>query len=208
MPVIALRTMSPSQVRKSIGQFGLSYVGDWNSWLTETEKTRPLSLGPILRRWQATRPHKMRRCRGEALHTPPYMEDLYREALPALRRLNGVDVSTFHKIRSSQENGLRQLWKTFEKLPLNAKASCVGITKAIMLLTDGRIGPALDSVVRKNIEITKPETADEWIQTLRFVAEDILAFENRWGVRLKAVVPQHFRHIECGRLYDMILGPQ
>ena len=77
-----------------------------------------------------------------------------------------------------------------------------------MLLTDGRIGPALDSEVRKNAGIKKPQSAETWIEILYDVAEDIAAFEQSYGVRLPWLAPEGFRHLEYGRLYDMALGPQ
>ena len=53
--------------------------------------------------------------------------------------------------------------RRLESYKANGTASCVGITKAVMLLTDGRIGPALDSQVRLNLGVAKPINAEEWI---------------------------------------------
>lgn len=85
-------------------------------------------------------------------------------------------------------------------------ASCVGISKAVLLLTDGRIGPALDSQVRTWLGISKPKTAAAWIGVLEGVSEDIAEFEARNGP-LRDAVPARFAHLAYGRLYDMAFGP-
>ena len=106
-----------------------------------------------------------------------------------------------------QINALHGLWATFSKLPQKGSASCVGITKAIMLLTNGRIGPAFDSIVRKKLGLKDHlRSSEEWIGVLRGISEDILAFEKLHG-RLADIVPDQFAGYQVGRLYDMVLGP-
>ena len=41
---------------------------------------------------------------------------------------------------------------------------------------------------------------------LRFISEDILAFEKEHG-KLADIVPDRFAKYQVGRLYDMVLGP-
>jgi hypothetical protein len=84
----------------------------------------------------------------------------------------------------------------------------VGITKAILLLTDGRIGPAFDSTVRKKLGLRRHvRSSEEWVEALRGIAEDILAFEKRHSMKLADIVPTRFGEFHVGRLYDMMLGP-
>jgi hypothetical protein len=92
-------------------------------------------------------------------------------------------------------------------LPTSGVASCVGITKAVLLLTDGRIGPAFDSQVRRRLGVARPTTYREWLQALEEIGEDIAVFESAHGPLTKAV-PAHFAQIPYGRLYDMALGPR
>jgi secondary thiamine-phosphate synthase enzyme len=116
---------------------------------------------------------------------------------------------TLDKIRSrtpSQEKALVQLWDVFRGLTTTEHARAVGITKAILLLTDGRIGPAFDSQVRAQLGVPSPTTSAEWIEILEGIADDIVAFEASHGALKKAVAPR-FRAFENGRLYDMALGP-
>src|SRR5262249_45567210 len=99
------------------------------------------------------------------------------------------------------------LWAVLSKLPQRDSASCVGITKAIMLLSYGRIGPAFDSIVRKKLGLKyRLRSSEEWVAVLRGISEDIHAFEERHG-SLAAIVPEPFAKYQVGRLYDMVLGP-
>jgi len=106
-----------------------------------------------------------------------------------------------------QEEALTSLWAIFSRLPTSGTASCVGITKAVLLLTDGRIGPAFDSQVRRKLGVGRPATCREWLQTLQDIGEDIAAFETSHG-RLAKAVPFRFAQLAYGRLYDMALGPR
>lgn len=105
-----------------------------------------------------------------------------------------------------QDKALRAMWDSFSGLTTTQSASCVGITKAVLLLTDGRIGPALDSQVRTALAIKPPTTAAAWIGILEGVGEDIAEFEAR-NRPLHEVVPARFAHLAYGRLYDMAFGP-
>ena len=203
-----LLTKTSEEVTAAIAGFSSKYVDDWTLWLGIPFEERPAGLGKLLRKWQATRPHKMRRCRDEADHAEPFLDDLVNDAAPVICDLKELNLTTFGRIGKEQLAGLASLWTIFQQLPLRGKASCVGITKAVMLLTDGSIGPALDSHVRKNAVIKKPQTAEAWIKVRHDVAEDIAAFELSCGARLSSLAPEGFRHLEYGRLYDMALGPQ
>jgi hypothetical protein len=46
---------------------------------------------------------------------------------------------------------------------VTGEASCVGITKSILLVTDGRIGPAFDSTVRARLRLERPRCSTDWI---------------------------------------------
>ncbi len=75
-------------------------------------------------------------------------------------------------------------------------------------MTNGRIGPAFDSTVGKKLGLKdRLKSSEEWIEELRGISEDILAFENQHG-KLAAIVPDRFGRYHVGRLYDMVLGPR
>ena len=208
MEVRVLRDMSPEVIRENLSQFSKPYVLDWDQWLLVGDSNRVAKFASILRSWQGTRPLPMRRPKAEAKHDPPYIEDLIAEATPHLEALGDLTLTDIALATPDQINALHGLWATFSKLPQRKTATCVGITKAIMLLTNGRIGPAFDSIVREKLGLKDHlKSSEEWIEVLRGISEDILCFEKLHGVKLAQVVPDELAAYQVGRLYDMVLGP-
>jgi len=169
-------------------------------------------FGRILRRWQACRPNTMRRCRGEAVHEPPYLEDLVLRGIDVSSALSRFELRHADAINEDDENALLELWTIFKDLSYsgrcrNGLAGIVGISKAVLLLTEGRVGPAFDSKVRKRLGTGDILTAKSWIMNLKNVAEDIARFEQLNQCTLSEAVPNEYSSLHYGRLYDMILGP-
>jgi hypothetical protein len=207
MTVTALRTRTPEQVREDVNGFAQRYVKDWQDWLDAPAPARPVLFGEILRRWQATRPFAMRRIKAQASHRAPFLEDLLDHSAEPLATIDGLTLANVSERTAAQDLALHALWRVFKRLPVEGSASCVGITKALLLLTDGRIGPALDSQVRKKTRVGRPESCAEWLRCLQDVSEDIAEFERVHGP-LSNAVDQRFQHLSYGRLYDMALGPR
>jgi hypothetical protein len=159
-----IRRKTPAEVREAVDSFAERYVEDWEAWLAATPERRPILFGQILRKWQATRPLAMRRTKGEAVHEPPFLEDLLGAARGPLSRLGDLTLDTIRARTPSQEKALVRLWEIFRGLTTTEHARAVGITKAILLLTDGRIGPAFDSQVREQLGVRSPATSGEWIE--------------------------------------------
>jgi len=149
----------------------------------------------------------MRRLKREQKHDEPFLDDLLASAREPLRKLAGLSVLTIAKRASAQTDALNALWKNLLRLPATGAATCVSITKAILLLTDGRIGPAFDSQVRRKLGVARPASCAEWLKNLEEIGEDIAAFERVNGPITKAV-PTEFAGLAHGRLYDMALGPR
>jgi hypothetical protein len=143
----------------------------------------------------------------EAQHEAPFLDDLLEAAEEPVRALADLSVSTIAERTPAQNEALNTLWTIFSRLPTSGVASCVGISKAILLLTDGRIGPAFDSQVRMELGVARPVTCSEWLQTLEEIGEDIAAFERIHGAITNVVSPR-FAELRYGRLYDMALGPR
>lgn len=207
MSVDALRKKTPKQVHDDVSSFAARYIEDWESWMQAAEEQRPQLFGHILRKWQATRPRAMRRLRNQAQHGAPFLDDLLRRSSKPLQVVEDLTLLAIAFRTAAQDRALVSLWKIFLHLPTSGAASCVGITKAILLLTDGRIGPAFDSKVRKQLGVGPPPTPAEWLGTLQQIAEDIAAFESVHGP-LTDAVPRQFAQLGYGRLYDMALGPR
>jgi len=207
MTIDAIRRKTPVGFRAAVDGFDRRYVDDWDAWLAVEPRAKARLFGQILRKWQATRPRlSMRRIRSEARHEAPFLEDLLELASEPLDRLGDLTLLTVAHRTAQQSQALADLWALFSSLPSDGTASCVD-TKAVLLLTEGRIGPAFDSNVRKQIGAGRTETCAAWVEILEDVAEDIAAFESRSGPLDKAVSPR-FAHLAYGRLYDMALGPR
>jgi hypothetical protein len=207
MPIEAIRNKTSNQVLDAVNGFAVGYVKDWDEWIASHRDVRPELFGRILRKWQATRPVAMRRLRVEAEHGPPFLDDLLRRAVQPVRALAGLTVMTIAHRTPVQDKALTRLWAIFSRLPTSGVGSCVGITKAVLLLTDGRIGPAFDSQVRQRLGVDRPATCRQWLQMLRAVGDDIAAFEAVHGPLTRSV-PTRFAQLAYGRLYDMALGPR
>lgn len=207
MAVIALRWMTVAQVKAAVDGLAPAYPRDWEVWLGTPLEDRVEVLGQILRRWQATRPVPMRRPRREATHAPPYLDDLVADAVQPLAALGNLSLRSVPERSMAQQRALADLWAIFSGLTVRSSASCVGVSKAVMLLTDGRIGPALDSRVRASTKVAAPMTDREWFHVLDQIADDLAAFERGNGPLNDAVSPR-FAHLGIGRLYDMVFGPR
>ena len=211
-----IRNLTVDQIRQRMRSFDQSYVYDWNTWLI-VRRDYPLDhtapeFGRILRRWQACRPNKMRRCSDEATHEAPYLEDLVHSGINVATILNGFDLRHANAMSQATEDALLQLWAIFRQLSYsgrsrNGLAGVVGISKAVLLVTEGRVGPAFDSKVRKELGVGDIPDARSWITNLKRVAEDIAGFEQSNQCALRDAVPSEFGSLHHGRLYDMILGP-
>lgn len=207
MPIAAIRHKTPAQLRADVDAFAERYVHDWERWLSTRREGRPMLFGRILRKWQATRPRPMRRLRQEARHDAPFLDDLLEDAAQPLRIVAGCSILTIAGRTAEQAKAFRMLWTNFARLPLSGGPSCVGITKAVLLLTEGTIGPALDSRVRAKLRVARPVDSAEWLGMLEQIGEDIAAFERAYGPMAK-IVSSRFAHLAPGRLYDMALGPR
>jgi hypothetical protein len=207
--ITALQHRSPDQVKADIQEFPEKYVRDWETWLVTSQENRPTVFIRTLGKWQAIRGRgPLRRLAPIALHAPPYMDDLLQSANSHIQALQHSTMACFEMPPATERAALVGLWSVFLRLPQEKFASCVGISKAVMLLSDGRIGPAFDSTVKKKLGIPPPSSPDEWIRALSDVSSDIRAFEAKHGVTLRDVAPERFKHLAYGRLYDMAFGPR
>ena len=211
-----LQYLNRSQVEDKIKQYAQQYVKDWDRWLQVREEdpnSIPREFGKILGRWQACRPNKMRKIRYESDHEPPFLEELIEEASDPLSALCEVEMTSDIVFTSEIKQALLQMWRIFKRLSYEGKtrgglAGIVGISKAVMLLTEGRIGPAFDSNVKKKLGILNIDDPASWISELKEVARDIELFEQRNGCLLREAAPYDFSALHYGRLYDMVFGPR
>lgn len=204
-----LGQLTKLEAQHAISQFALPFLHDWKEWETsclanELESREVVNqFGRTLRRWKAGRPQRMRRPQSVARHDPPFLDDLVHQAFPYLKALESISIRDADNLSPEQNNALKHLWLIFSDLTYPGKATCVGITKATMLLTHGRFGPALDKMVRKTLRVSRPGNADEWLEQLKAVSRDIKAFEEREHIAVEMLVPEKWRPVAVGRAYDM-----
>lgn len=210
MPGIANLSIEKFQTR--INRFAPQYVNDWNCWLNTPADARSRKLGMVLRRWQACRPNSMRRTQAENQHEAPYLEDLVNQAEQYIQMLQGFNIQDDGSFSNQNCGALAQLWSIFQNLSYhgrarNGLAGVVGISKAVLLLSDGRIGPAFDSEVRGHLGIGNVVDSTQWIGALKIASQDIEAFERNNRTTIHQATPQQYAHLNTGRIYDMALGP-
>lgn len=150
---------------------------------------------------------RVRDVRDRATHSPPFLDELVAQGCRLVRHLDGLSVRTFHRDGLPHEGTLSELWDLMPALPTVGQANVVGISKAVMLLTRGAIGPALDSRVRQRAGIGRVRTAQEWTDTLALFSEDLRRFEERHGP-VEQFVPFDQRPAGIGRILDMVAGPR
>ena len=207
-----IANLTTKEFQEKINRFSQKYVNDWSNWLNVPPDCRPAKFGKILRKWQACRPNRMRRTRLENLHDTPYLEDLIDQASPFITLLLNFDIRLDASFTKQNCDALKELWNIFENLSYSGKArgglaGIVGISKAVLLLTDGRVGPAFDSKVRSHLEIGNITNHKGWIDALYVASEDIRNFEDNNGITLKKAALEQYAFLNNGRIYDMALGP-
>ena len=199
---------------RKVETFSSSYVEDWDAWLSTNSSVRPAQLGRILRKWQACRPNRMRRDAASAMHQAPYLDHLLDLATPHIQALSTFDIADPSALQTATyTTALDHLWDVFEQLSYDGRvreglAGSVGISKAVMLVTDGRVGPSFDSSVRTALKVGEINHRAQWRNALGIVNADIQKFQRRTGVSFSAAKPSKFASLENGRIYDMALGPR
>ena len=152
----------------------------WDDWLAAGTNVRRNFSGVVLRKWQQPPRGRPRAPAGGTARSGAFLDELLAEAEEPLHLMANLSVATVSERTPAQDEALAGLWSIFSRLRISGVTSCVGITKAILLLTDGKIGPAFDSRVRANLGVARPSTCSEWLQALENIAEDIAMFERQW----------------------------
>jgi hypothetical protein len=209
--------LTDSEAHERMRMFSVAYKQDWKDWVAVAGEVRSdadvvaAAFRRVLRRWSAVRSRMkgrvVRHCRTSADADDLCLDDLIAEARPFLNELGTLSLRDVSSLTHRQERALRMLWEIFRDLPTHGSANAVGITKAVKLLTLGRIGPAFDAVVCRNIQVQAPCSADEWIAALGAISEDLRYFERRSERRLEDLVEPAWRPVAVGRAFDMLAGP-
>jgi hypothetical protein len=104
---------------------------------------------------------------------------------------------------------IRRIWSTFVgKICSNRPIAEVAASKTILIITNGRIGPALDSNARVVMNLPRIKTSEDYVSLLLAISEDISVFEKSNNIQLEDLVPKEWQPVFIGRVYDMIVGPK
>ena len=134
------------------------------------------------------------------------------QAEPHILTLHDFDIRNQAAFTPKMQEACVQLWAIFRNLSFGERSrgglsGVVGISKAVLLLTNGRLGPAFDSRVRRRIGVGNISDATAWIRAIQAASHDIRAFETANQTTLHEAVPTQYSNLHNARLYDMSLGP-
>lgn len=213
-----LAEMTIEQVRAALRTFDVAYKRDWQTWMRTysvsslTSPDTAAAFRAVLVKWQAvrskTKGRRVRPVRGLAPPDTRCLDDVLVDAVEPLKALGSTTVRDLGDVRGVRRDAVIRLGEVFRDLPTIGQARAVGITKAVKLVTGGRIGPALDGEVREKLKIREPETAEQWLDLLRIVSEDIRIFEGANACRFEDLVEAEWQPVAVGRVYDMVFGPR
>src|SRR5260370_35701102 len=138
-----LRTQS--EVVELIKDFDRGYVNDWNSWLRVSQGCDFQATGIP---FKVASEFRQIRCKWRACRPKPYrsatdLQSTLDSATETLKRMGSADLRSLQAPSDVLTNAICGLWRIFEEgLCSKGKATEVGVSKAILLVTKGRIGPA------------------------------------------------------------------
>lgn len=204
-----IANLTVEQFQEKINCFRQIYVQHWDEWrqALQAKQNVASTFGKILRRWQACRPNTMRRTQQEAQHSPPFLENLLLQSNQHIQALQKFDIRRQASLNWEAHRALELLWNILQDLCYGpAQKGVVAISKAVLLLTEGRVGPASDSNVQR--VFFKPINAQHWFDALKRVSEDIMKFGFANQCTLQQATPHAFADLHTGRIYDMALGPR
>lgn len=205
MKVEFLQNKQTGEVRDLIQGFSLRYVTDLSDFAKTIARYGPDSrqtakhLCRLLRKWQACRPSAVRK-----------------DLLPLLTHLAAdfatiatVDLRTIRHASSDVRAAITRIWSALISQICNRQMAEVAASKAMLILTNGRLGPALDSNARKVLRLPRIRSSDDYLTLLLAISEDIAAFEKvNYPTLLEDLVPKEWHPIAVGRAYDMAIGPR
>ena len=207
-----LQALTTPHVLERINAFDGRYVNHCRDWMRVTEgcdfQSVPITIAiaktfrRIMHKWIACGLYK-------ALRGPTEILCTLHSATEPLRVMGpSVDLRSFEAPGKPLADAMCSLWQIFQDgLCAQGKATEVGITKAILLVTKGRIGPAFDSNVKTELKAWYVSDCKSYLKALANVAGELAAFEAREG-SLEELAAKAGRRAAVGRVVDMVFGPR
>ncbi len=152
-------------------------------------------------KWQA--------CRPKALRSGSELQFMLTSALEPLKALALADLRCFRSPTQFLKDAICSLWQVFQDgLCMQGDATEVGVTKAILLVTKGRLGPAFDSNVKSKLKASYVIDAKTYLKAIAALATELAGFEDREQKSIEDLAAMAGRPAGVGRVIDMILGPR
>lgn len=206
MKVEFLRNKRREEIRTLIQGFSLRYVPDLGDFATTTAHYGLISrqtaehLCRLLRKWQACRPSAVRKD----------LLSLLTHLAADFTTIATVDIRTIRHASSNVRTAIDRIWLVLiSQICNNRQMTEVAASKAMLILTNGRLGPALDSNARAVLRLPRIRSSDDYLTLLLAISEDIAAFEKvNYPILLEDLVPEEWYSVAVGRAYDMAIGPR
>jgi hypothetical protein len=206
-----LRALTKPEVLERIKGFDRRYVFHWSEWLRVSRdcdfQVAPIPIlvaiefGQIMRSWRA--------CRPKGYRSVSELQSTLDSATEPLKRMGSANLRCFQAPGEVLTDAICNLWRIFEDgLCLKGNATEVGVTKAILLVTKGRIGPAFDSNVKERLNALYVRDCKTYIKALGAIASELAGFEARELTTLDGLAEKAGRPADVGRAVDMVLGPR
>ena len=207
-----LRALTTSEeVLERIKGFDRHYVNDWSRWLHASQgcdfQAAPVPIEVaiefkrIMGKWKA--------CQPKPLRCPTELQSTLDSAAEQLSRVESANLRCFQAPDEVLTDAICNLWRIFEDgLCLKGNATEVGVSKAILLVTKGRIGPAFDSNVKTGLNAWYVMDCRTYMKALGEIAGELAGFEGRESTTLESLAEQAGRPADVGRAVDMVLGPR
>jgi hypothetical protein len=206
-----LRSLTAPEVLERIKRFNVRYVKDWDCWLHVSRDCDFQVVGiPFLVASEFRRiMWKWRACRPKPYRSATDLQSTLDSATEPLKRMGSADLRSLQAPSGVLTDAICGLWRIFEDgLCSKGKATEVVVSKAILLVTKGRIGPAFDSNVKTALNAWYVKDCGTYIKALGEIASQLAGFEDREGTTLDDLAKQAGRPADVGRALDMVLGPR
>ncbi len=164
------------EVRNLIHGFSHRYVTDIKDFVITTESYRFSStetadhLSRLLRKWQA--------CRPSAVHKNllPLISQLAQD----FETISNLNIRNIEHASLNEKEAIKHIWSVLiNQICNNREIADVAASKAILILTKGQLGPALDSNARKKLRVPRIRNSEDYLNLLLTVSDDIRSFEKK-----------------------------
>jgi hypothetical protein len=208
MKIEFLRNKNEEEVRALISGFARSYCYDLHHFANTNSEyglashEAAMALADLLKKWTACRPVSI------STDLQPILKDLETE----FTMISGLDLRNLRNASANEKGAIDHIWsKLTNELCKPKKLTGVAPSKAMLIITNGRLGPALDSRARAVLGLSSDNivTGVQYRTILEAISEDLLIFEETISpIRIETLVPKHWQPVLVGRAYDMVAGPR